>query len=265
MPEVTANGLKIHYRDVGEGFPIVFLHGFTASARNWALTVPSLRDRFRCVSIDHPGHGQSEKPAGTAFYALPNMAVAAYAAIRAIGIEQCYLVGHSMGGMISQHVILDHPDLVRGLVLVDTAAAALTGFESWSEKLRQTARADGIEAVFDLRSKNDPRAADPVFLRLWREQFLMTSVDAYIGGSLAMRDREPLLDRLASLSVPALIVCGENDESFLQPSRDLQAAIDGSELTIIAGAGHSPATEKPADFNRALSGFLDRVRAAAPA
>ena len=74
MPEVTANGLKIYYRDVGEGFPIVFLHGFTGNTRNWALTVPSLRDRFRCLSIDHPGHGQSEKPADTTFYALPNMA-----------------------------------------------------------------------------------------------------------------------------------------------------------------------------------------------
>ena len=265
MPEVTANGLKIHYRDVGEGFPIVFLHGFTGNTRNWALTVPSLRDRFRCVSIDYPGHGQSEKPADTAFYALPNMAAVAYAAIREIGIEECFLAGHSMGGMISQHVILGHPELVRALILVDTAAAPVTGFESRNEKLRQTARADGIEAAFDLRSKQDPRAANPDFLRLWREQFVMTSVEAYIGGSLAMRDREPLLDRLASLTVPALIVCGENDEPFLQPSREMHAAIPGSELVIISGAGHSPTFEAPADFNRTLSGFLDRVHAAAPA
>ncbi|HEY5624931.1 MAG TPA: alpha/beta fold hydrolase, partial [Dehalococcoidia bacterium] len=145
MPEVTANGLNIHYRDAGEGFPIVFLHGFTGNTRNWALTVPSLRDRFRCVSIDHLGHGQSDKPADTAFYALANMAAVAYAGIREIGIEECYLVGHSMGGMISQHILLDHPELVRALVLVDTAAAPITGFESWNEKLRQTARDEGIE------------------------------------------------------------------------------------------------------------------------
>ncbi len=265
MPEVTANGLQIHYRDVGDGFPIVFLHGFTGSTRNWALTVPALWDRFRCVSLDHPGHGQSEKATDTAFYAIPNMAAVAYAAIREIGIEECYLVGHSMGGMISQHVILDHPQLVRALVLVDTAAAPITGFESANAKLRQTARAEGIEAAFDLRSKRDPRAADPTFLRLWREQFVMTSVEAYIGGSLAMENREPVLDRLASLTVPTLIVCGENDEPFLQPSREMQAAIPGSELMIIAGAGHGPAMERPADFNRTLSGFLDRVHAAAPA
>jgi pimeloyl-ACP methyl ester carboxylesterase len=65
--------------------------------------------------------------------------------------------------------------------------------------------------------------------------------------------------------VPALIVCGENDEPFLQPSRDLQAAIPGSELLMISGAGHSPALEQPAQFNRALAGFLDRIHAAAPA
>ena len=89
MPEVTVNRLKIHYRDVGAGFPIVFLHGYTGSTRNWALTVPALRDRFRCISIDLPGHGQSEGPTDTAFYALPNMAAVAYIAIRAIGIEEC--------------------------------------------------------------------------------------------------------------------------------------------------------------------------------
>ncbi len=264
MPEVTANGLKIHYRDVGEGFPIVFLHGFTGNTRSWALTVPSLRDRFRCVSIDHPGHGQSDKPADTGFYALPNMAAVACAAIREIGIEECYLVGHSMGGMIAQHVILDNPQLVRGLALVDTSGAPLTGFEQWGEKLRQTARDEGIEATFELRAKDDPRAANPDDLQLWREQFVMTSVDAYIGGSLAMRDREPLLHRLASLTVPALIVCGENDEPFAQPSRDLHGAIPDSELLWIARSGHSPTLEQPADFNRALAGFLDRVHAAAP-
>ena len=265
MPEVTVNGLKIHYRDVGDGFPIVFLHGYTGSTRHWALTVPSLRDRFRCVSLDLPGHAQSEKSSDTAFYAMPNMAAVAYAAIREIGIEECYLVGHSMGGMISLQLILDHPQLVRALVLVDTAAAPLTGFESRNEKLRQTARTDGMEAAFDLRSKGDPRAADPVFLRLWREQFLMTSLEAYIGGNLAMEDRESLLDRLASLTVPTLIVCGENDVPFLQPSREMEAAIPDSELTIIAGAGHAPATETPREFNRTLTGFLDRVHAAAPA
>jgi pimeloyl-ACP methyl ester carboxylesterase len=93
----------------------------------------------------------------------------------------------------------------------------------------------------------------------------MTSVEAYIGGNLAMENRESLLGRLASLTVPTLIVCGENDEPFLQPSREMEAAIPGSELTIIAGAGHAPATETPAEFNRTLAGFLDRVHAAAPA
>ncbi len=265
MPEVTANGVNIHYRDLGEGYPIVFLHGFTANTRVWAFNVPALRDRFRCVSLDLPGHGKSDKPADIDFYALPNMAAAAYAAIRKIGIDECYLVGHSMGGMISQHIVLDHPELVRALVLVDTAAAAITGLESWDEKLRQTARDEGMDALFDLRSKEDPRADDTDFLRIWREQFLMTSVEAYIGGSLAMTNREPLFDRLASISVPTLIFWGEDDEPFAQPSRDLQAAIPGSEFVTIPGAGHSPTFEAPDEFNRSFSAFLDRVHAAAPA
>lgn len=266
MPEVTVDGLKINYRDVGEGLPVVFLHGFTGNTRNWALNVRALKDRFRCISIDLPGHGASDKPEDTSFYALRNMADIAYEAIREIGVDECYLVGHSMGGMISQHIVLDHPELVSGLVLVDTAAAPIGGFESWNERLLQTARDDGLEAVFELHLKANPKAAEvPAFVALWREQFMMTSREAYVGGTLAMRSRESLLERLQSVKAPTLIVCGENDEPFLQPSRAIYAAISGSELAVIEGAGHSPTIETPAEFNRTLGAFLDRIHAASPA
>src|SRR5262245_16649557 len=123
MTEVNVNGLKINYRDTGgDNPPIVLVHGFTGNVRNWALTVPSLRDRYRCVSIDLPGHGLSDKPKDSSAYELPRMAEVAWSAIEALGIQNPILMGHSMGGMISQLVALDHADGLRALILVDTAA-----------------------------------------------------------------------------------------------------------------------------------------------
>jgi pimeloyl-ACP methyl ester carboxylesterase len=268
MPEVTVNGLKINYRDTGgDGQPIVLVHGFTGNVRNWALTVPAIRDRFRCVSFDLPGHGLSDKPIDSPSYELSKMAKVVWGAIQALGLEKPVLMGHSMGGMISQYVVLAHPDAFRALVLVDTASETIAIRNIDRQKMVDAVKSGGIEAAFELQMANaEPRVRENAqFVALWREQFMMTSVEAYIGGAEAMASRESLLGRLKELRLPALIVCGENDLPFRGPSKDMHEAIPGSQLEIIPGAGHSPTFETPEKFNAVLTGFLDHVAAAAHA
>lgn len=271
LANVNVNGLSIHYRDTGgDGFPLVLAHGFTGNGRNWALTAPALRERFRIVSPDHRGHGMSDKPTQTEDYDLDLMADDLWKLLGSIGIEECYLVGHSMGGMVAQLVTLAHPALVKALVLVDTAAEiprSLAGKERYQERQRlvKMAEDEGMEAVFEEQLKvADPQIrSNPAFVKTWREQFLMTSVHAYIGGAHGMATRRPVLERLGEVKVPTLIVCGEKDEPFLEPSRMMHEKIAGSELVMIANCGHSPQIEKPGEFNAILSGFLDRVHAGA--
>lgn len=74
-----------------------------------------------------------------------------------------------------------------------------------------------------------------------------------------------MLDRLISVKVPALVICGEKDAPFLEPSRRLHEAIPGSEFTIISGSGHGPPMEAPDEFNRVLTEFLAKVEQAVPA
>jgi 2-succinyl-6-hydroxy-2,4-cyclohexadiene-1-carboxylate synthase len=262
MPTETINGIEIHYRDVGAGFPVVLLHGYTGNSRNWALTVPALRDRFRVISPDHRGHGLSGKPRSEDAYSLPEMADDVYKLLHSLGIHECYLVGHSMGGMIAQYVVLEHPELVRALVLEDTAPETLPMRNEYRNKLLALAREEGMEAAFEeqLRLNPDPRLiANPQYVHLWREQFLMTGLDAYIACGQAMATRESLVGRLHEITVPTLIICGERDEPFLAPSRVMHEAIPGSEFVIIEGAGHGPQMETPAEFNRVLTSFLARV------
>jgi pimeloyl-ACP methyl ester carboxylesterase len=264
MPVEKIKGVDIYYRDIGSGFPVVFLHGYTGNSRNWALTVPALSDRFRCISPDHRGHGLSGKPHSPGAYSLEEMADDVYMLLHSLGVHECYLVGHSMGGMIAQYVALEHPEIVRALVLEDTAAESLPVRNEYRNRLLAIAREQGMEAAFDeqLRLNPDPRlAANPQFVKLWREQFLLTGADAYIACGEAMAHRPSLVSRLHGIDVPVLIVCGEHDEPFLQPSRVMHEAIPGSELVIIEGAGHGPQMETPAEFNRVLAGFLDRVHA----
>src|SRR5262249_6756735 len=126
MPQVEVDGLKLSYRDTaGDGPTAVFVHGYTGNVRNWALNVRALREKYRCVSLDLPGHGESDRPGDHAVYGLEAVAERVAGAIRALGLQKVTLVGHSMGGMVSEYVALNHGELLRALVLVDTAAEPL--------------------------------------------------------------------------------------------------------------------------------------------
>ena len=142
MAQANVNGIDIHYRETGEGFPIVFVHGYTGNSRNWALTVPALREEFRTISVDLRGHGLSARPDNEDEYALAMMASDVYELLKALDIEECVLVGHSMGGMISQLLVIEHPEVLRALVLVDTAAEVPKGL-LYDEQAKGTRKAGG--------------------------------------------------------------------------------------------------------------------------
>ena len=264
MPRAPVNGIEVNYREKGEGYPVFLLHGYTGNLRNWALQVPVLSREYRMVSIDHRGHGDSDKPKLPDDYSLELMAEDAYGLLEHLSVEECYLVGHSMGGTIAQHLALAHPERVRALVLMDTWAEVPRG-RGMEERARllEIAEAQGMEAAFDEQLRLNPQAdqlnAYPGFLEVWRQQFLMTSREAYIYCAYAIGSTPSWRDRLNQIRVPTLVVCGENDEPFLDAATQLHEGIRGSEMAIIPGAAHTPQIEKPAEFNHVLTGFLSRV------
>jgi pimeloyl-ACP methyl ester carboxylesterase len=268
MPTANVNGIDIHYRETGEGFPIVLVHGYTGNSRNWALTAPALRENFRTISVDLRGHGLSGRPSSEDEYALEAMASDVYELLKALDVSECVLVGHSMGGMVSQLLVLEHPEAVRALVLVDTAAEVPKGLmyderRKQRERLVEIAHEQGMEAVFEEQERITPLhpalAANPRYIDIWREQFLMTSREAYIAGANGMASRRSVVADLVKVAMPTLVICGEKDEPFLEPSRQMHEAIPGSELIIISGAGHGPQMETPGEFNRVLIEFLSKV------
>jgi pimeloyl-ACP methyl ester carboxylesterase len=263
VPTAKLNGVEINYREAGEGFPIVLIHGYTGNLRNWALTIPVLTEHFRTISLDLRGHGQSSKPTQSEDYSLDMLASDVHGLLRHRGVNDCYLVGHSMGGYVSQHLILQHPELFRALVLVDTAGEPLPARSKQRERLLEIARTRGMEAAFDEQLRLTPPhpafQSNPKYLEIWKELFLLTSKEAYIYCAEAMAGRRDLRQELRAVGVPALIVCGANDEPFLEASWHMHESIPGSELVIIPNAGHSPQFETPAEFNRALLGFLSKV------
>jgi pimeloyl-ACP methyl ester carboxylesterase len=267
MPHTLVNGIRIHYKEYGQGFPILLVHGYTGNLVNWVFQIPVLSQKYRTVSLDLRGHGLTDSPSHPEDYSLERMAEDVFGLLQTLGISECYLCGHSMGGMVAQEFVLAHPEMVRALVLVDTTADQPTGAGLGDGgRLVQMALDQGMEAVFEEMLRVSPlfstlAPANSAFIEKWREQFLLTSVEGYVYCAQAIHGRRPLLDELHRIQVPTLIVCGALDEAFLEASRQMHERIAGSELAIIPDCGHIPVMERPQEFNRIVASFLERVDA----
>jgi pimeloyl-ACP methyl ester carboxylesterase len=268
MPHAHVNGIRIHYKERGQGFPIVLVHGYAGNLRNWVLQIPALTQTHRTVSLDLRGHGLTDRPSRPEDYSLERLAEDVYGLLQTVGIRECYLCGHSMGGMVAQEFVLAHPEMVRALILVDTTAQQPASSDMAEHaRLVQIALSQGMEAVFEemlrasLLAGELAEAANSVYIEKWREQFLLTSLEGYVYCAQAIHGRRSLLDELHRIQIPTLIVCGALDEPFLEPSCQMHERIAGSELAIIPGSGHVPTIERPQEFNRIVASFLARVEA----
>ena len=252
-------GIDIAYDDVGAGLPVVFLHGFPHNRTLWAPQLGGLMARARCVAPDLRGFGESEI-AGP--YSIDRYADDVIAMLDALGIERAVIAGLSMGGYVAFAIWRRHRARVRALILADTRPGADS--EETKAKRREMillARAKGTGAIADSqigsmvgRTTRDrhPDIADAVHRML-----TMAPVEGVVGALEAMIARPDSTPTLATIDVPTLIIVGEED--VLTPpaeARAMHAAIAGSRLEILDGAGHVSNVERPAAFNHVTSEFL---------
>jgi 3-oxoadipate enol-lactonase len=168
------------------------------------------------------------------------------------------VVGLSIGGLIAQGLAAERPDLVRALVLCDTAAKIGTE-ESWNQRIAQI-REDGLEGIADMvmgrwftRRFHAERGTE---LQGWRAMMVRTPEDGYCGCCAAIRDTD-LVASTGRLHLPALVVVGDEDGSTPPDLvRETAALIPGSRFELIRGAGHIPCVEKADAYAALLTGFL---------
>ena len=249
----------VAYDDAGEGRPIVFVHGFPHHRKLWAPQLRALSGHHRAIALDLPGFGESDMPER---FTIDAWAQGLARFLDAVEIERAVIAGLSMGGYITLAFWRLHRDRVLALVLADTRAGADT--EEGKQKRRETielARNDGPTAVARALLPGmvgkSTREREPSVVATMRAMLESASVDSIVGASEAMMNRSDATGSLATIDVPTLIIAGEED--VLTPpkeSRAMHAAIAGSRLEIIPGAGHVSNVERPAAFNQVLTEFL---------
>ena len=250
---------------------LLLVPGFGGAKEDFADHVDALVDAgHRVVSFDHRGHGGSDKPEDPAAYSLDRLGADVRAVARATGLRDLRLLGHSMGGMAVRRAVLQEPGLARALVFMDTSAVPPLGIDPLIARLgADIALSEGMTALKKVQEELDPlgsRAYQRVIVERsgFREygEGKWASLSPVMWATLAVEmttQPDQLAALAAAVTVPALVLVGDQDRAFIQPSRDLAAAIPDAQLVVIPDAGHSPQFESPGAWRTAMLEFLASV------
>lgn len=236
---ITIGDARFNVCDVGQGPPILFLHGNLSRWEHWMPQLAALADRFRCVAFDQRGYGGSSPLLGTS---LSTMADDTAALCAALGIARAYVVGLSMGGGVAEVLALRHPGLVAGLVLAAPPPLVVSA-------ARPGLGVDDLRPMLEVSFGPEMRRARPDLAARLIADCLATDLDTvrqFATADLAGYDP-------ARIAAPTLVIAGECDVlSPPPPLRSLAATIPAAEYLEFAGSGHWLNVEAEAAFTAAI-------------
>lgn len=251
--------VRLHYRVDGpkDGPPVVFANSLGTDMRLWDPILPLLPPGLRIIRFDKRGHGLSTCPPSP--YSMGALVSDTEKLLDLLDVKACVFVGLSIGGMIAQGLAVKRLDLVRAMVLSNTAAK-IGNTDMWDERINAV-RTGGIEsladAVMERWFSKDFRALPE--LELWRNMLARQEDHGYMGCSSAISGTD-FYTTTASLRLPTLGIAGAEDGSTPPDLvRETTNLIPGSDYHLIRKAGHLPCVEQPQEYARVLGAFLKKV------
>ena len=254
------------WRETGDGEPVVFLHGLGGSRTSWQPQLAGLSGAFRCLAWDMPGYGASVPVTPLTFAAIAD-AVARL--LDSAGVDRAHLVGESFGGMHALHTALRHPQRVARLVLANTSPAfGLDGTDPSAWRAARLAPLDAGLTPADIAADVLTSIAGPTLsddaLTMRVAGFARVPASG-LRAAVECLPAHNVLDRLAEINAPALVIAGALDaETPVAYSRVLAEGLQNAELIVLDGVGHLAVSEAPQTFNRLVRDFLSRGRGLGP-
>ena len=252
MPKTSINGIKLNYEVHGEGYPVVFLHGFVGTVNMWRPQVPAISGEYKFVIYDARGHGESESPASVDTYSADIVVEDLYQLLDTLGVEKAVVGGLSMGGYESLRFYLTHPEKVAALILMDTGPGYRNPVrrDEWNKQQEERAAllmSQGIEAFAAGAPSYTPREhilkLDPVGLANMARK-VVAQFDSWV------------IDNLDKVKVPTLVLVGEKDTPFLAAGEYMAKAIPNARHVVVPDAGHASNLDNVEVFNEAVLDFL---------
>lgn len=254
---LPVEGGYIHYSVDGPAhLPfIVFCNSLGTDARIWSAITQVLGSQYRFLLYDKRGHGLSTSGGGNSIDEHTDDLIQL---LETLNFSQVYLCGLSIGGMIALNLSSKRPDLVKALILCDTAHMIGT-FEMWDERI-DTIQSKGIptvaEAVLDRWFTPLYREREPARFALWRNMLLNTQLEGYVNSCIAIRNAD-LTDACLRISVPTICLVGDDDKATSPDLvRSMADLIPAAHFATIEHAGHLPCIEQPEAMAELMVRFL---------
>ncbi|MHB8507202.1 MAG: alpha/beta fold hydrolase [Candidatus Dormibacteria bacterium] len=259
---LTTNGVDLYYERAGSGPPLLLVHGLMYSAESWRHQFDDFARDHDVVAVDLRGQHRSQVTEDQAGYDLWNQAEDIHGVVQELELAPCDYVGLSMGGMIGMRLALRHPEDVARLVLVDTSHE----LESEVGKPMALAFYGMLDAgrLEDLIPATPPIWYGPGFLEAhpgvvaaWEERWRLCDAHGLALAGRGVAERDDISAQVGQVKVPVMVIHGDEDAPIdVEVGRRLAAAIGGSRLEIIPGAGHMSCVDHPEEVTRLLRDFL---------
>ncbi|MGH6770000.1 MAG: 3-oxoadipate enol-lactonase [Xanthobacteraceae bacterium] len=256
--KITANGININYQiDGREGAPwLIFSNSLITNLSMWDDQVAALKDSYRILRYDQRGHGGTQAPDGK--YSFDMLVKDVIALMDALGIKRAHFCGLSMGGMTALFLAQRHADRLDRIVACDCGPASTPqSAQQWKERIELGAD-KGMDALADVTIPRwypaDFVATKAPVLDKVRDMIRSTPYKGFAGCAYALSDFD-LKPGLAGIKNPLLLICGTKDATY-PGIQSINAAVPGSRLVDIEGAGHISNTEQPEKFTGAVRDFL---------
>lgn len=259
MPAVRVNGIQLYYEIHGQGEPLLLIAGIGYGTWLWIEQIPTLSQEYTVIAFDNRGTGRSDKPDSE--YTVSLLASDAYELLRALGITQAHVLGISLGGFIAQQLALDHPEIVKKLILCSTSFGGPHMVLPTGEVLQFMAFGAGKETF----QRGLELAFSPGYLENHAAKVARLTAPmrrnpqpryAYLRQFMAPVNFNSE-EQLHKITVPVLVLAGEEDQVVpAENSRRLAAKLPHAQLVIFPKAGHLFLVEQSEKVNRVILDFL---------
>jgi aminoacrylate hydrolase len=265
MPRIDVGRLTLNYADEGEGPAIIFIPGLVGLHDAWSFQLSHFSKQYRCVTFDHRGTGESDKPTGPGAYSTQAIAQDVIALMDTLGIEQAHIAGTSTGGCILQNLALDYPERVRACIFNNTWVTADEFIKRVAITRKRIALSYGPEEYVKVSSMFTSGAGQfrnnlPAVMELERRALETVGDVEILTARIDMMLAHDRTDELARINKPSLVV-GTIDDATIPYyfAEDLNAVIQGSELILFEDGGHYSYRRHPEKWNTVVDEFLKKA------
>jgi proline iminopeptidase len=270
---VTSDHVRLYFEETGSGTPIVFLHEFAADHTNWEPQMRYFARGHRCIAYSARGYTPSDVPPSPDAYSYRHFYTDALAVLDHLGIARAHLVGLSMGSYSSLQIALNAPDRALSMTLAGVGSGSnLDNLEAHRTQCRATAEqfatigsAEVAKVTREAPGRipflvKDPRGHADFYGALARHDSRgsANTMRGFQGGRPSIYTQT---EAIRKVPTPALIICGDEDDSCIEPSLFLKRQLPAAGLTFFPKSGHVLNLEEPALFNDMVERFIALVEA----